>query len=211
MFSALVVAASLVVAANEPQALAATEAASAPGYLQPIYTDPPPGYYDPPPGYYDPPPAYYESDTPGAGPVYRDPPAGYYDPPPGWYDPPPGYYMPPAGLPSPLPIPREPAVFSDDAFRKWSKRHAQLRGRQIGWGVVLGASVLTLGLIVALPPADCRECGIFSRPILGVSALILGKISLVSTIINGVALARHNRERPSPTLSLAPGSIQLSF
>lgn len=228
--SVLVVASSLVVAAGEPSSPApypvavaepaASPAASstavegtttAPGYMQPIYTDPPAGHYDPPPGLYDPPPAYYESDTPGGAPVYKDPPAAYYDPPPGWYDPPPGYYLPPAGLPAPLPIPTQPVVVTDDAWRKWSKRHDQLRGRQIGWGVVLGLSVVTLGMIAAFPPDDCRGCGIFARPGLGISALILGKISLVSTVINGVALARHNRRRPTANLSLGPGSLRLDF
>ncbi|MCY1060652.1 hypothetical protein [Nannocystis sp. SCPEA4] len=209
--SALVVASSLLAAAgDEPQA-AATGGASPPSYMQPIYVDPPPGHYDPPPGYYDPPPAYYESDTPGGAPVYKDPPAGYYDPPPGWYDPPPGYYMPPAGLPAPLPIPREPVVLADDAWQKWAARHDTLRRRQIGWGITLGLSVLTLGMIAAFPPDDCRDCGPFARPILGISAVIMTKISLVSTIINGVALARHNRNRPAATLALGPGSLRVEF
>lgn len=207
--AAFVVASSLVVAAAEPQAAAATD--GAPSYMQPIYTDPPPGYYDPPPGYYDPPPAYYESDTPGAPPVYKDPPPGYYDPPPGWYDPPPGYYMPPAALPAPLPIPNDPAIAADLAMHNWLARRDQLRRRQIGWGVVLGASVVTLGLLIALPGPDCRSCGITERPFLSMSALILGKISLVSSIVNGVALGRHNRKRPAPTLSFAPGALHLSF
>lgn len=198
------------VVATEP-APSAPVAEAVPGYRQPIYTDPPPGHYDPPPGYYDPPPALYESDTPGQPPVYRDPPAGYYDPPPGWYDPPPGYYLPPAGLPAPLPIPSQPGVLADDAFRKWSRRQHQLQRRQIGWGVVLGLSVFTLGMIAALPPPHCRDCGIFARPVLGVSALILGKISLVSSIINGVALARHNNNRPAANLAFGPGSVKLTF
>lgn len=207
---ALAVASTLVVVAGEPTPDVAAPA-GAPGYMQPLYLDPPPGHYDPPPGFYDPPPAFYEADAPGQPPVYKDPPAGYYDPPPGWYDPPPGYYLPPAGLPAPLPIPGQPAALADDAFRKWTARHHQLQRRQIAWGVVLGISVATLGLITALPPPDCRDCGSFARPYLGVSALILGQISLVSTIINGVALARHNRNRPAPNLSFAPGSIQLNF
>lgn len=209
--TSLVVASSLLVAAAGEPAPAAADATSAPSYMQPIYVDPPAGYYDPPPGYYDPPPAYYESDAPGGAPVHKDPPAGYYDPPPGWYDPPPGYYLPPAGLPAPLPIPSEPALLADDAWQKWAKRHDQLRGRQIGWGVVLGLSVLTLGMIAAFPPSDCRDCGIFGRPVLGLGALVLGKISLVSSIINGVALARHNRNRPSPNLSFGAGSVQINF
>lgn len=208
--SALVVASSLLVAAAEPRpAEAAGEAA--PSYMQPVYVDPPPGHYDPPPGYYDPPPAYYESDTPGAAPVYKDPPAGYYDPPPGWYDPPPGYYMPPAGLPAPLPIPREPAVLADDAWQKWAARHDQLRRRQVGWGITLGLSVLTLGLLVAFPPDHERDSGILARPVLGISAIVMTKISLVSTIINGVALSRHNRDRPTATLALGPGSLKIAF
>lgn len=206
---ALVLASSLVVATHPP--LTQAPAPAVPAYAQPIYVDPPPGYYDPPPGYYDPPLALYEADKPGEPPVYKDPPAGYYDPPPGWYDPPAGYYLPPAGLPTPQPIPAEPTVFADDAFRKWADRQRQLQRRQIAWGVVLGASVLTLGFIAAIPPPDCRDCGIWGRPILGLSAIILGKISLVSSIINGVALARHNRERPSANLSFGPGSIRLDF
>lgn len=205
--AAFVVASSLVAAEPPPAA-----AEAAPSYMQPIYTDPPPGYYDPPPGYYDPPPAYYESDTPGAPPEYRDPPPGYYDPPPGWYDPPPGYYLPPAGLPAPLPIPSEPAAAFDEAMRRWTARRDQLRRRQIGWGVVLGASVVTLGVLIALPPRDCGlSCEIDDHPFLVVSGFVLGKISLVSSIINGVALARHNRKRPAPTLSFAPGALHLSF
>lgn len=207
---ALLAAASLVLANGSPVAQAPATPA-VPAYAQPIYVDPPPGYYDPPPGYYDPPLAYYEADKPGDPPVYKDPPPGYYDPPPGWYDPPPGYYLPPAGLPSPQPIPSEPKLLADDAYTKWLARQRQLQRRQIAWGVVLGVSVLTLGLVVALPPPDCRDCGPWSRPILGLGAIILGKISLVSSIINGVALARHNRERPAMNLALGPGSIRLDF
>ncbi|HEY8377586.1 MAG TPA: hypothetical protein VIK91_13920 [Nannocystis sp.] len=208
--SALLVASSLVFA-GQPTAQSAPTAPAVPAYAQPIWADPPPGYYDPPPGYYDPPPAFYEGEKPGDPPVYKDPPPGYYDPPPGWYDPPPGYYLPPAGLPSPQPIPTEPRVLADDAFRKWAARRQQLQRRQIAWGVVLGASVFTLGLLVATAPSDCRDCGIWHRPFLGLSAIILGKISLVSSIINGVALARHNRNRPTAHLSFGPGSVRLNF
>ncbi|MFY0535760.1 hypothetical protein [Nannocystis pusilla] len=178
--------------------------------MQPIYVDPPPGYYDPPPGYYDPPPAYYESDPPGGAPFIRS--AGRV-------------LRSAARLVRPsarlLFTARRPARAAADPER--ARRAGRRRLAKVGQAPRSAARAPDrLGRRARpqrphprhdrrIPPSDCRDCGIFGRPVLGLGALVLGKISLVSSIINGVALARHNRNRPSPNLSFGAGSVQINF